>query len=93
MITPAWIVAGAMLWRHAAWGYAIGVSLLFQAGLLFLSLIIVMLLPPLLAGGPFASADMAVIFLMGLVCWVPLGLFVRGVAFVETGRANSANKS
>ena len=76
---PAWILGGALLWRRQALGYVAGVGLLFQASMLFVGLIIFLLLQPILTDAPFAVADVAVVFVMGLVCFVPFGLFTRGL--------------
>jgi hypothetical protein len=51
----------------------------------FFSLIIVLLmvvyfvLQPFLTTAPFPVADFVVVFIMGLVCFNPCGLFLRGV--------------
>ena len=47
--------------------------------MLFVGLIIFLLLQPILTDAPFAVADVAVVFVMGLVCFVPFGLFTRGL--------------
>lgn len=77
---PAWIVGGALLWRRQALGYVAGAGLLFQASMLFIGLIVFLLLQPALTGAPFALADVAVIAIFGLVCFVPFALFTRGLA-------------
>jgi len=47
--------------------------------MLFIALIIFLLLRPLLSAAPFALADVVVVFIMGLICFIPFALFVRGV--------------
>jgi hypothetical protein len=42
-------------------------------------LIAFLLLQPILTTAPFALADVVVVFVMGLICFIPFGLFVRGV--------------
>lgn len=79
LVTPVWIIGGILLWRRRAAGYALGSGLLFQASLLFVGLLVFFLLQPLLLAEPFPAADFAVIFVMGLVCFIPFGLFVRGM--------------
>lgn len=76
---PAWIIGGALLWRGQALGYVAGVGLLFQASMLFVALIAVLLVQPVLTGAPSSPADIAVIALFGLVCFVPFALFTRQV--------------
>ena len=78
MITPAWIIGGVLLWRRKELGYVCGLGLLFQGSMLFIALIVFLLLQPLLTNASFAVVDVIVIFLMGLVCFIPFGLFVRG---------------
>lgn len=77
-ISPALIIAGVMLWRHKALGYAAGLGLLFQASMLFIGLVAFFLLQPVLTSAPFALVDTIVVFLMGLVCYIPTVLFARG---------------
>lgn len=79
LIMPAWIVGGALLWRHREPGYVTGTGLLLQGSMLFVGLIIFLLLQPVLTAAPFGLADVVVVFVMGLVCFVPFGLFVRSV--------------
>lgn len=79
LITPAWVIGGILLWRRKALGYVAGLGLLFQGSMLFVALIIYLLVQPFLTGASFAWVDVIVVFLMGLVCFVPLGLFVRAV--------------
>jgi hypothetical protein len=52
ILTPAWVVGGIMLWRRAPLGYVAGLGLLFQASMLFVGLIAVLLLQPLLTAAP-----------------------------------------
>lgn len=77
--TPLWIVGGIWLWRKQALGYVSGAGLLFQASMLFVGLLVFFLLQPWLAGVPFPVEDFLVILVMGMVCFVPMGLFARGV--------------
>jgi hypothetical protein len=76
---PTWIIGGALLWRRQAFGYAAGAGLLFQASMLFVALLVFFLLQPLLLSVPFPLTDFVVILVMGLVCFVPFGLFLRGI--------------
>jgi hypothetical protein len=79
LIAPALILGGVLLWRREAFGYVMGLGLLFQASMLFIGLIILLLLQPFLTDAAFALVDVAVIFALGLICFVPFALFVRGV--------------
>lgn len=79
LIIPAWIIGGVLLWRREELGYVTGLGLLFQASMLFIGLIIFLLLQPFLTTAPFVLTDVVVIFILGLVCFIPFALFVRGV--------------
>jgi hypothetical protein len=79
LITPAWIVGGVLLWRRKALGYAGGLGLLFQASMLFIGLIVFLLLQPLLTAASFDPVGVVAVFLMGLICFIPFALFLRGV--------------
>ena len=78
IISPAMIIGGILLWRRKTLGYVSGTGLLFQASMLFIGLIIFMILQPLITSASFILVDVLVIFIMGLVCFIPFALFVRG---------------
>ena len=77
--TPVWVVGGILLWRKRPLGHLSGLGLLFQASMLFIGLLIYFILQPILNPVPFPLSDFLVILVMGLVCFIPFGLFVRGV--------------
>jgi hypothetical protein len=77
--SPATIIGGLLLWQRKAPGYVAGMGLLFQSSMLFIGLIIFMLLQPLLTTAPFNPLDVVVVFVMGLVSFIPIAVFVRGV--------------
>jgi hypothetical protein len=77
---PAWIIGGILLWRKQPLGYLCGMGLLFQASMLFVGLLIYLFLQPILYAVSFPTSDFVVVFVMGLVCFIPFGLFVRGTA-------------
>jgi len=79
LIAPAWVICGILLWRRKEFGYVTGLGLLFQASMLFIGLIIFLLLQPFLTAAPFVLVDVVVIFTMGLICFIPFALFIRGV--------------
>jgi len=87
LIAPAWVICGLLLWRRKAFGVVTGLGLLFQASMLFIGLIILLLLQPFVTHVPFALVDVLVVLVMGMVCFIPFGLFVRGVA---RGRGSSS---
>jgi hypothetical protein len=79
LIAPASIIGGILLWRREPLGYVTGAGLLFQVSMLFIGAIGFVLLQPLLTAAPFALSDVIVLSIMGLICFIPFGLFVRGV--------------
>ncbi|MBN2549060.1 MAG: hypothetical protein JXB15_07885 [Anaerolineales bacterium] len=79
LITPFWVAGGVALWRRRALGYACGLGLLFQGSMLFVGLLAFFILQPILSAVPFPLEDFIVIAGMGLVFFVPFGLFLRGV--------------
>jgi hypothetical protein len=83
LITPLWVIGGVALWRRRAFGYVVGTGLLFQASMLFVALLVYFILQPFIAGVPFPAEDFVVILVMGLVCFVPFGLFVRGIVKIR----------
>jgi hypothetical protein len=83
VISPLMVVGGVLLWRRKSFGYAAGLGLLFQASMLFIGLIMLMLLQPMLTDASFVLMDVLVVAVMGLVCFVPFGLYLRGVRQVE----------
>lgn len=79
MVSVAWVIGGILLWQRKPLGYVSGAGLLFQASMLFIGLLVYFVLQPFLTGTPFPAVDFVVVFIMGLVCFVPFGLFLRGV--------------
>ena len=79
LLAPAWGIGGVLLWQRKALGYVSGAGLLLQGSMLFVGLIIFLLLQPLLTDAPFALVDVVVVLIMGLICFIPFGLFVRGI--------------
>jgi hypothetical protein len=77
--SPASAIGGILLWRRKPLGYVTGTGLLFQASMLFIGLIAVLFLQPLLTDAPFPLTDIVVTLILGLICFVPLALFLRGV--------------
>ena len=78
-VTPAWVIGGLLLWRRQTLGYVAGLGLLFQASMLFIALLLFFLAQPLLTKTTFATSDFVVILTMGLICFIPFVLFVRGI--------------
>jgi hypothetical protein len=79
LIAPALILGGVLLWQRRQFGYVTGLGLLFQASMLFIGLIVFLLVQPFLTDAPFVLVDVVVVFFLGLICFIPFALFVRGV--------------
>jgi hypothetical protein len=84
ILSLALVIGGVALWRRQALGYMAGLGLLFMASMLFIGLILLMLLQPTLTGAPIVYSDLLVITFMGMICFIPFGLFVRGVLSKKT---------
>jgi len=87
IISPTWVIGGVLLWRRQAFGYVTGLGLLFQASMLFIGLIFVLILKPFITTAEFVLIDVLVVFVMGMVSFIPFGLFLRGAA--AKGRLSS----
>lgn len=79
LLSSIWIAGGVFLLRKKPLGYASGLGLLFAGSLLFVALILFLLLGPLLTGTAFSFTDVFVVLIMGMFCFVPFFLFLRGV--------------
>ena len=78
-ISPFLVIGGILLWRKKAFGYVSGLGLLFQTSMLFIGLIMFLIIEPFLTKTPFLLVDVIVVSIMGLVSFIPLILFSRGV--------------
>ena len=78
-ISPLLIIGGILLWKQKALGYVSGLALLFQASMLFVGLIFFLIIQPFLTTTPFLLFDVLIVSIMGLICFIPLTLFTRGV--------------
>jgi hypothetical protein len=79
VIGPALVIGGLLLWQRRELGYVTGLGLLFHTSMSFVGLVIFLLLQPFMTAAPFVLTDVVVILVMGLICFVPFALFVRGV--------------
>ena len=77
--SPIWVIGGLALWRRRPFGYGVGAGLLFQGSMLFVGLIVVLLMQPIVGGGPLAVVDILIVFVMGFICFIPFVLFVWGI--------------
>jgi hypothetical protein len=79
VVTPLWVVSGIGLWLRRPFGYATGAGLLFQASMLFVGLLVFFIVQPFIVSVSFPLEDFVAVLVMGCFCFVPFGLFVRGV--------------
>jgi hypothetical protein len=79
LISPVLVIGGVLLWQRRELGYVAGLALLFQASMLFIGLIVLLILQPFLTAAGFRLIDVVVVFVLGLICFIPFALFVRGV--------------
>jgi hypothetical protein len=77
---------GVLLFLRKSLGYASGLGLLFAASALFIGVILVVVLQPALSDAPFVFEDIIALAGMGLICFIPTGLFTRGVITREKSR-------
>lgn len=73
------LICGFQLWRKRNLGYITGLGLLFQATMLFIGLLILMLLQPVFTGEAIVWLDVIIVFIMGFITFIPFGLYIRGV--------------
>lgn len=88
-LSTIWIAGGIFLLRKTPLGYASGLGLLFVGSMLFIGLALILLLQPVLTNAQFAPVDVIVVLIMGAICFIPFGLFLRGVM---TGGNTSLDK-
>ena len=79
LVIPAWVIGGVLLWRRAALGYVVGAGLLFQSSMLFIGLIGFLFLQPVLTSSPLPVRNIIESVILGMICFVPFGLFIRGM--------------
>ncbi len=84
MLSILWIIGGVLLLRRKPLGYIAGLGLLFAASALFIGLLVYFILQPFVADVPFAFVDFFVVLLMGLICFVPFGLYLRAIKAPQT---------
>jgi hypothetical protein len=68
IISPALIIGGILLWQRKE---------------LFIGLVVFLIIQPLLTSTPFLVVDILIVFIMGLICFVPFILFIRGIVIED----------
>ena len=79
VLSTAWITGGILLLLRKPLGYASGLGLLFSGSMLFAALILYLLISPVLTGTAFGLVEVLVVLSMGMSCFVPFFLYLRGV--------------
>ena len=79
VLAPTWLIGGFLLWQRQALGYASGTGLLLLGSMMFIGPIFSLLFPTLINDAPFPLLDIALMLIAGLICFIPLTLFVRGI--------------
>lgn len=76
---PAILIGGYLLLRQKALGYVVGAGLLIMCGLLFIGVIPAMIFQAIADNLPVDVIGILVVLITGMVCFIPLVLFIRGV--------------
>ena len=79
VVSLAWVSGGILLLRKKPLGFSTGLGLLIAASFLFIGLILFFFIAPLVAERAFDWIEVITVLVMGLVCFIPTGLFWRGV--------------
>jgi len=77
-IIPVLLAGGFLLWGRKALGYVAGAGLLFVCSMLFIAVIPVMVFQARSTASPVDVVGIIVVLVMGMVCFIPFALFVRG---------------
>ena len=89
ILSAAWVAGGYLLLRRTPLGFTSGLGLLFSGSALFIALILFLLLRPLLTGSEIPFMDISVVLIMGMACFIPFFLYLRGA--LAGGRKHDAN--
>ena len=79
VVSLGWVSGGILLLRKNPLGYSTSLGLLVAASFLFIGLILFFFLAPLIANRTFDWIEVITVLAMGLICFVPTGIFWRGV--------------
>lgn len=79
VVSLGWVVGGILLLRKRPLGYSTGLGLLVAASFLFIGLVLFFFIAPLVSDRLFDWTEVITILVMGLICFIPTGIFWRGV--------------
>lgn len=80
VVSLVWVSGGILLLRNNPLGFSTGLGLLVAASFLFLGLVLFFFIAPLVAGRAFDWIEVSTVLALGLICFIPTGLFWRGIA-------------
>ncbi len=83
VVSLGWVSGGITLLRKKPLGFSMGLGLLVAASFLFLGLILFFFIAPLVAERAFDWIEVITVLVMGLICFIPTGIFWRGVVSCE----------
>ena len=86
LVSIGWVFGGVLLLKRRPLGYSLGLGLLLAASSLFVGLILYFLLAPLISGRFFDWFEVLTVSVMGMICFVPCYLFIKGVVRSEKAR-------
>jgi hypothetical protein len=86
VVAPAWLIGGWLLWQRRALGYVAGAGLLLLGCMMFAGAIFALAFPAFYTASPVDVTGIVFILVVGLICFVPLVLFARGIARSEHKR-------
>lgn len=87
VVAPAWIIGGLLLWQRKPLGYVAGAGLLLLGSMLFVGVIFALAFTAFNTASPLDLISIVFILVVGLICFVPLVLFARGI--VRSDRSSS----
>jgi hypothetical protein len=76
---PALLLSGVLMIKRSPFGYLAGTSILLLPGVLFISLVPVMIAEGILSGTPVNIVDLLIVTISSLICLIPLGMFIWGI--------------
>jgi hypothetical protein len=83
VLAPAWLLGGLLLWKRRAVGYLSGAGLLLVGSMLLAGVILALAFPAFYTDSALDLTGMVFVLVMGLICFVPFGLYARGIVKSE----------
>lgn len=83
VVSPPLFITGFLMLQRKALGYVAAMGLLLLCSMLFIGLVPVMVIQALLKNAPVDVIGILVVLVSGMICFIPLSLFIRGAAKCE----------